>query len=161
MTAQEAMEALGLEPLEGEGGLYRQTYQSGETPRPMATAIYYMLTPDTFSHLHRLDADEMYHFYLGDAVELCELMPDGSSCVTELGPDLARGQQVQHLVKAGTWQGSRLKAGGAWALLGTTMSPGYEQSGYEHGDRALLSREYPARAVQIAALTNETAENQK
>lgn len=154
MTAQEVIDALGLEPLEGEGGLYRQTYQSGEQPRAMATAIYYMLTPETFSHLHRLDADEMYHFYLGDAVELCELKPDGTSSVTELGQDLARGQCVQHLVKAGSWQGSRLKAGGAWALLGTTMSPGYQQEGYEHGDRALLTSQYPTHAALIEALTN-------
>lgn len=153
MTAQEVIAALGLEPLEGEGGLYRQTYQTGETPRAMATAIYYMLTPDTFSHLHRLDADEMYHFYLGDAVELCELKPDGTSCVTELGPDLTHGQQVQHLVSAGTWQGSRLKPGGAWALLGTTMCPGYVQSGYEHGERAALTAQYPAQAKVIETLT--------
>lgn len=161
MTAQEVIAALGLQPLEGEGGLYRQTYQSGETPRAMATAIYYMLTPDTFSHLHRLDADEMYHFYLGDAVELCELMPDGTSGVTVLGPDLMQGQRVQHLVKAGTWQGSRLKEGGKWALLGTTMCPGYVQSGYEHGERAALAAQYPQQAQHIEALTGEGFLQQK
>ena len=87
MTAQQVIDALGLVPLAGEGGMYRQTYASARTLDGAAagTAIYYLLTEHSFSHLHRLTGDEMYHFYLGDAVELCELLPDGAGRVTVLG----------------------------------------------------------------------------
>ena len=107
MTAQQVIDALGLVPLAGEGGMYRQTYASARTLDGAAagTAIYYLLTEHSFSHLHRLTGDEMYHFYLGDAVELCELLPDGAGRVTVLGQDLAAGHAVQHLVPAGVWQG--------------------------------------------------------
>ena len=157
MTAQQVIDALGLVPLAGEGGMYRQTYASARTLDGAAagTAIYYLLTEHSFSHLHRLTGDEMYHFYLGDAVELCELLPDGAGRVTVLGQDLAAGYAVQHLVPAGVWQGSRLAPGGKWALLGTTMCPGYTDGGYEHGRRETLAAQYPAFAPYIEALTGE------
>lgn len=158
LTAGQVIRLLGLVPLEGEGGMHRQTYAS---PRaldgaPAGTAIYYLLTANSFSHLHRLTGDEVYHFYLGDPVELCELLPDGTGRVTILGQDLAAGQAVQHTVEAGVWQGSRLAPGGAWALLGTTMCPGYTPACYTHGCRQELLARYPAYAAQIAALTGET-----
>lgn len=157
MTAQEVIQALGLEPLEGEGGMFRQTYVSREVLNGAAagTAIYYLLTERSFSHLHRLTGDEVYHFYLGDPVELLELLPDGSSRLTVLGGRLQEGQVPQHPVYAGNWQGSRLRPGGRWALLGTTMCPGYTQEGYEHGSRAALEQAYPDRAELIRALTGE------
>ena len=143
MTGEEAeklIQLLGLEPLEEEGGLVRQTYVSpfrtaddkGGSDR-CGTAIYYMLRGEAFSHMHRLTGDEMYHFYLGDPVELLELFPDGTWSVTILGRDLQAGQKLQHLVKAGTWQGSRLVKGGGGALLATTNWPGYTDASYTHG----------------------------
>ena len=80
-TAEEIIEALGLVPLPKEGGLVLETYRSTALTREgeaAGTAIFYMLRGSSFSHLHRLKGDEMYHFYLGDPVELTELLPDGS-----------------------------------------------------------------------------------
>lgn len=154
--ADRIIEALGLVPLEREGGLVRQTYVSSEHVAgggAAATAIYYLLRGDAFSYLHRLDGDEIYHFYLGDPAELLELAPDGSSCVTVLGPDVLAGQEPQHLVRAGTWQGSHLASGGAWALLGTTMCPGYTDAGYEHADAGELTTRYPEQEALIRQLT--------
>ncbi len=156
MSAEEVIARLGLTPLSGEGGLCRQTYVSGvrtEGGEAAGTAIFYLLRGDSFSHLHRLTGDEVYHFYLGDPVELVELLPDGTARRTVLGGDIAAGQEVQHLVPAGNWQGSRLAEGGAWALMGTTMCPGYTDEGYEHGDAEALLARYPQAAGEIRALT--------
>ena len=159
MTADNIIRALGLEPLPREGGLTAQTYLSHFSidGQPAGTAIYYLLRGNAFSHLHRLTGDEMYHFYLGDPVELTQLLPDGSVTTTLLGGDIAAGQRPQLLVPAGVWQGSRLAPGGTFALLGTTMCPGYTPACYRHGDPAELTRQYPRAAEIIARLTGEAA----
>jgi len=167
LTADQIVELLGLVPLPHEGGLFRQTYRAAEEvaaaplppryggPRRFATAIYYLLSddPDSFSALHRLKTDEVYHFYLGDPVEMLLLHPDRTGERVVLGQELAAGQQVQFVVPAGAWQGSRLRPGGHYALLGTTMAPGYEQQDFELGRREELLGAYPDLAELIRALT--------
>lgn len=162
MTAGEVKALLGLVPLPHEGGFYAETYRSarrvtadppGGEVRSMATAIYYLLTQDTVSALHRLPGDEIYHFYQGDPVGMLLLYPDGSGQRVILGNDLHAGQRPQQVVKGGVWQGSRLLAGGAWALLGTTMAPGFSPEDYEPGDGRELTRGYPLFQEQIAMLT--------
>lgn len=145
LTVDEIIKALNLQPLPVEGGMYRETYvaKNNSDGKPISTAIYYLLTGEAFSHMHRLPTDEVYHFYLGDGVELLELLPDGGVKTTVLGNDLTNGEQPQYVVPAGVWQGSRLVKGGSFALLGTTMAPGYIDSDYEHGERSQLCREYP------------------
>jgi predicted cupin superfamily sugar epimerase len=169
VTAQELIRLLRLEPLPREGGWYRETYRSPlqlpaaalaprhQAPRSAGTAIYYLLTPDCFSALHRLPGDEVYHFYLGDPVEILQLglePADGGRILT-LGPDVRAGQHVQAVVPGGVWQGSMLRAGGAFALLGTTMAPGFDFADYEAADRAALIAAYPAFAERITLLCGE------
>jgi predicted cupin superfamily sugar epimerase len=156
---------LNLKPLEGEGGYFAETYRAAETvgaeclppryagARSFGTAIYYLLTPDTFSALHRLQSDEVYHFYLGAPVELLMLRPDGSGEVQILGSDLRRGQRPQLVVPRGVWQGSRLSAGGEFALMGTTMAPGWDPADFELGQREVLVAAYPHWRDWITALT--------
>ncbi len=165
LSRDDLIKALDLRPLLGEGGLFRNTYRSKMTvklpssgeDRPAGTCIYYLLTPDNFSHLHSLKGDEIYHFYLGDPVELLVLGPGKSSRIITLGQDLAAGMQVQQLVPAGTCQGLRLKAGGAFALLGTTMTPGYDERDYRPGDRETLIKEWPDLEEIIRELTGSLA----
>ena len=157
-SAEQVIEALGLVPLEQEGGLVLETYRSSAKTQngdAAGTAIYYLLRGSSFSHLHRLSGDEMYHFYLGDPVVLTELLPDGSVKRTILGTGIPDGERPQHLVPGGNWQGSRLAEGGSWALLGTTMCPGYRQEEYEHADAAMLCAQYPAAAEEIRRLTGQ------
>lgn len=158
-SAAAVIEMLGLEPHPKEGGFFRETYRSaaqfgpGGTfvgDRSVGTAIYYMLTPQTHSTLHRLPGDELFHFYLGDPVEMLMLFPDGTSNVTMLGPDLET-MKVQHVVPGGTWQGARLSSTGAWALLGTTMAPGFDDRDYEKGTEALIA-DYPNQRRMIESL---------
>lgn len=154
LTAEAVIALLGLRPLEGEGGLYRETYrQDGSEGFPAATAIYYLLTPDTFSELHRLPHDELYHFYLGDPVEQLQLGPDGSTVRRTLGTDIAGGMTLQALVPGGHWQGSRLRDGATFALMGTTMTPGFRFEDYERGERVALQAAWPECADEITRLT--------
>ena len=169
LSADRIIEYLDLRPLPLEGGHFRQSYRAAESissdalparyqrDKQLCTAIYYLLTsdPDSFSALHRLPTDEIYHFYLGDPVEMLLLHPDGDSAFVRLGPDLRAGQQVQFVVPAGVWQGSRLASDGACALMGTTMAPGYDEGDYTGGERGALSERYPDRADLIRELTRE------
>jgi hypothetical protein len=165
LSAQDLVRILSLEPLPAEGGFFRETYRSdlvmpGEVlpptysgPRSAGTGIYYLLTPATFSALHRLRGDEMYHFYLGDPVEMLLLHADGTGMRLLIGSDIGRGMRPQVPVPAGTWQGSRLVSGGRFALLGTTMAPGFDARDFELASRRALLAEFPGHASMITALT--------
>ncbi|RSL19304.1 hypothetical protein EDE15_4966 [Edaphobacter aggregans] len=168
MTAEDVKKLLGLVPHPREGGWYVRTYEAAETvaaeafgdarypsARRMGTAIYYLLEPGTFSEMHRLKSDEVFHFYVGDAVEMLQLLADGSGRTVVIGNDLASGQRPQVVVERNVWQGSRLVRGGKWALLGCTVSPGFEFEDYDAGGRASLSEGWPEFAEMIAALTRD------
>jgi len=163
LTAERLMALLNLEPLAGEGGFFRRTYTGPEMletaaaglhgGRAISGAIYYLLFDEHFSAMHRLRTDEVYHFYLGDPVELLLLHPDGVSQIVILGSDLEAGQQVQFVVPAGAWQGSRVRPGGRLALMGTTMAPAFTPDDFELGERARLLSDYPEQGELITALT--------
>ena len=165
ITLEQIKLLFNLKPLQAEGGYFAETYRSHhlipedalpkgyEGKRALSTAIYYLLTPDTFSALHRLPTDEIYHFYLGDPVEMLQLFPDGTGKVITLGSDIVKGMQPQVIAMSGIWQGSRLLPGGKCALLGTTMSPGFEPADYEAGTRQSLVHSYPQFRDLIYALT--------
>jgi len=165
LTADQIIALLNLTPHPKEGGYFIETYRSSETIpektlpsrykgiRSFATAIYYLLTPETFSAMHRLQSDEIFHFYLGDPVEMLQLWPDGSGRLVILGSDILRGVQPQVVVPRGVWQGARLFKNGKPALLGTTVSPGFEFADYEYGQRDELVESYPQFREWIIALT--------
>jgi predicted cupin superfamily sugar epimerase len=112
-----------------------------------------MITPETFSALHRLPGSEIFHFYLGDPAIMLQLLPDGSSRTITLGSDLASGQQPQVVVLGGVWQGCKLALGGKFALMGTTMSPGFDYADYENGNGDELIAQYPGAAELIRQYT--------
>jgi len=103
--------------------------------------------------MHRLQTDEIFHFYLGDPVEMLQLFTDGSGEVITLGQDILNGMYPQITVPRGTWQGARLYRSGNFTLLGTTMAPGFESSDYEDGHRDELITSYPQFKDLITALT--------
>jgi predicted cupin superfamily sugar epimerase len=165
MTADDLIQLLGLQPHPKEGGFFRETYRSGEvlparalapryqTDRSVSTAIYYLLTPQTYSALHRLRSDEVFHFYLGSPVRMLQLPPQGPGETLVLGPDLKAGQRLQVVVPRGVWQGSLLEPGGDFALLGCTVAPGFDYADYESGPRDELLAQYPQFADLIRRLT--------
>jgi predicted cupin superfamily sugar epimerase len=166
-TAGDLIRHLGLKPLPHEGGFYAETYRAEEViaadalhprcgaDRVHATAILYLITRESHSALHRLNSDEVYHFCLGDPVQMLNLRPDGTGEAVILGQDLTAGQRPQHAVPRGVWQGCRVLQGGAYALLGTTVAPGFEFDDFEPGDARALAAVYPAFAGLIRNLDIE------
>ena len=146
MTADEIADLLGMVLLPGEGGRWVQTLLDDRS-----SAILYLLSDGDFSAMHRLDADEIYHHYAGDPVEMLFLDPDGSVDRPVLGSDLEAGQRPQLVVPVGVWQGSSTL--GQWSLLGTTMAPPYSDEGFELGERDRLVDGWPAAAGHIEQLT--------
>ncbi|PIR26356.1 MAG: hypothetical protein COX62_06605 [Deltaproteobacteria bacterium CG_4_10_14_0_2_um_filter_43_8] len=154
MNAEEVISFLNLEPLPEEGGFYRETYRAKSSipvnvlpqhngARTYSTCIYYLLTPSEFSALHRLPQDEIFHFYLGDPVNMIQIDDAGTLKEITLGHHLENGQSVQVLAPGNVWQGTRLNAGGKWALLGTTVAPGFEFADFEVLSRSELLRQFP------------------
>ncbi len=150
-----------------EGGYFHETYRSKETisgkgipvgyngDRNFSSAIYYLLTPGTFSAIHRLKSDEIFHFYLGSPVEMLQLCPDGAGKILNIGVDILNGMQPQVIAPKHVWQGARLKPGGEFALMGTTVAPGFEYTDYEPGKREELISSYPEFGEMIRALTKD------
>jgi uncharacterized protein len=165
ISVAELKSLLHLEPHPREGGWFVQTWRAEEMiprealpsrypeSRAAGTAIYYLLEPETFSEMHRLASDEVFHFYLGDPVEMLQLSPDGTGRRVVLGSELAAGMSVQATVPQGVWQGSRLISGGRFALLGCTVSPGFDYADYESGMRDELVRAWPEWTEMIGKLT--------
>jgi len=165
ITTDQIKSLLNLKPHLTEGGFFVETYRSSEyisrnslpdrydSDRSLGTAIYYLLTPETFSAIHRLQTDEIFHFYLGDPVEMLQLWPDGSGRIFTLGHDILNGMEPQIIVPRGIWQGARLRPGGRFALLGTTVAPGFEFNDYESGRRETLVASHPQFRDLIVALT--------
>jgi predicted cupin superfamily sugar epimerase len=171
MTADDVKKILGLVLHPCEGGCYVRTYESGERVPPTAfadgrypgarhtgTAIYYLLEPGTFSEIHRLKSDEVFHFYMGDPVEMLQLHADGKGNIVRIGNRLDQGERPQVVVSRDIWQGSHLAAGGEWALLGCTVSPGFEFEDYEAATREELSAGWPEFSQLIRQLTRPTSE---
>ncbi len=126
MTADEIIALLDLQP-HPEGGWYRETFRDARTVegRSAGTAIYFLLRAGERSHWHRVDATEIWHWHAGGALKL-EI--EGAPAVM-LGPDLEAGQRPQGIVPAGVWQAAEPM--GDWVLVGCTVSPGFEFSGFE------------------------------
>ena len=165
MTPEELKELLDLKPLAKEGGFFKEVFRAPETfsqealparyvtDKSTLTSIFYMLEPSTFSAFHRLKSDEIYHFYLGDPVDLVLLNVDGSISKITLGQDILAGHHLQYAVPKGVWQASSLTAGGNFALMGCTVAPGFDFDDYEHGDWEYLLRHFPMHHATIMKLT--------
>ena len=130
IDAARIIETLELKP-HPEGGHFGETWRAPAGPgeRSAGTAIYYLLQAGEVSHWHRVDAAEAWHWYAGAALELA-LSPDGCEVVHHLlSGDLTKDARPQLVIPAGVWQSA--KRLGDWTLVGCTVSPGFEFSGFE------------------------------
>jgi predicted cupin superfamily sugar epimerase len=147
--------ALDLRP-HPEGGFFAETYRSAKTAgeRSLSTAIYFLVTAESPSRMHRVASDEIWHFYCGDPLEMLQLEPDGSARTIRIGSRVADGERPQVQVAAGVWQGVRVASGGRYALVGATVTPGFDFADFEMGGRAELLRDYPGSGAMILELTD-------
>ncbi len=112
----EVIKKLGLTPLPEEGGFYKETYRSARLiispelgERSESTAIYYLITPESFSALHAVDQDEIFHFYAGSPVEMLQIDKAGKESHIIIGQDIFNDQVPQVIVAHGVWQGTKLQ----------------------------------------------------
>ena len=158
MSAEALAARLGLAP-HPEGGFYRETYRASTLvdtprgPRAASTAIHFLVTRGTFSALHRIASDEVWHHYAGAALRVVRIAEDGARHDLVLGAELDAGQAPQGVVPAGEWFGATLESEGAWALVGCTVAPGFDFADFELARRDDLLARFPQHDAIIRALT--------
>ena len=155
---------LALQP-HPEGGWFRQTYVASESiahphlperytgERAFSTAIYFLLAYPDFSAYHRLQSDEIWHFYTGHSLSIWMLSPQGHLSRVWLGPDPIQGQVFQVVVPAGYWLAANLDAPESYALVGCTMAPGFNFDDFEMAPREQLAQQFPQHRDIIERLT--------
>ncbi|WP_186757236.1 cupin domain-containing protein [Echinicola salinicaeni] len=166
MKIQQIIEKLGLEP-HPEGGYFKEVYRSkGEIDqgslsegftgkRNYSTSIYFMLTSDTFSAFHRIKQDEIWHFYMGAPIRLHSISPAGIHRDYIIGTDLVNGHIPQLVVPAGDWFAAKVVEKNAFALVGCTVSPGFDFRDFELAEREKLAEAYPDHKALIERFTRE------
>jgi predicted cupin superfamily sugar epimerase len=158
MTADDILKLLGLEP-NATCGFVRETYRAkqeiapGGLPapfadgRPLGSALYFMVTPQAPVRLHRIRNDQLYHYYLGDPIEVLLLRGQGEHVI--VGPDLRAGHRVQLLIPGNTFHTARIIGSKRWFLGASTEWPGVIQPDVELGKPELLTEEFPNVAADI------------
>lgn len=161
---KELITSLNLQP-HPEGGWYRESYRATESipadglpgrfdgPRSFATAIYFLLTSETFSALHRLKSDEQWHFYRGSPLTIHVIHPDGRYAPVKLGQQLDRGETLHAVVPYGCWFGATVDTSGSYALVGCTVAPGFDFADFEMAEGHKLLQEFPQHKALITRLT--------
>ncbi len=150
-----------------EGGYFAETYRSTESiphsalpnrfsgDRNFGTGIYFLLENHHFSALHRIQADEMWHFYAGGPLNVYVIHEDGSLEIIKLGSNPDNGEVFQAVVPAGTWFGSKPAAESDYSLVGCTVAPGFDFADFELAERVDLLATYPQHEEVIRWLTPE------
>lgn len=142
-----------------EGGWYRETYRSAEKVRTLkeedrsgATAIYFLLEGKQISALHRIAADELWHFHEGGPLILAMLSPEGKVSEIRLGKNPEKGEVWQAVVPAGFWFGAYLPDPDSFALVACTVAPGFEFRDLEFAGREALIQQFPEHRDWISRL---------
>lgn len=161
LTAAQILKALELEPNQ-TCGFVRSTYKStldiarGGLPtpfaqgKPLGTALFFMVTPAAPVRLHRIMSDQLYHYYLGDPIELRLMYESGATERVTVGPDVLSGQHVQFFILGGTFHTARIAGERRWFLGGSTEWPGVDPDrDVELGDPEKLAAQYPAATADI------------
>ena len=163
LTAEQIRKLLELEP-NATCGFVKLTFVSpqalaaGTLPapfaqaRPVGSALYFMVTPQAPVRLHRIRNDQLYHYYLGDPLELFLLHANGTSERVVVGPDIGAGQRVQFLIPGNTFHTARLLGRGQWFLGASTEWPGVIPDDVEIGNVEAMAAKYPAIGADIRAI---------
>lgn len=162
MTNQKNLiELLNLQP-HPEGGFYRQVYKAEEQieslpsrfdgARAFSTAIYFMLTKETFSAFHIINQDELWHHYEGGTLKIHIIDQDGNYSFKLLGKNLAEGQEPMVVVPKETYFAAEVIEGD-FVLSGCTVAPGFEFKDFQMPTRGELVKQFPDHETIITRLT--------
>jgi predicted cupin superfamily sugar epimerase len=147
-----------------EGGYFSEVYRSEETldkdlherftgVHSLYTSIYFLLSENDFSAFHVLKSDEIWHFYNGTTLDIHIIKPDGTHNTVSLGKNFESGEHFQYCIKAGHYFAAEVRDKSSFALVGCTVSPGFEYSDFELCKRADLNTKFPAHNDLIGRLT--------
>jgi predicted cupin superfamily sugar epimerase len=120
--------------------------------QPLGSGLYFLVTPGAPVRLHRIRNEQLYHYYLGDPLEVFMLHAGGSSERTIVGPDIAGGERLQLRIPGNTFHTARVTGRGCWFLGGSTEWPGVVPADVEIGNLDELARNYPEVAAEIRAI---------
>ena len=167
LSAEDIVKRYRLEPLDQEGGFFRQIWLSPiriqnsnlsgayptEGDRPIGTLIHFLITRDCFSAMHRLPTEEHWIYHFGDSCEMLLLNEDGSSRLSRIGSKLDEGESIHITTPKNSWQGTRLIEGGEYGYMfgSCVMIPGFDWTDFMLGDLEKLTRDYPSRSEEIIA----------
>lgn len=163
-TIQSLIERLDLKP-HPEGGYYSETYRSAnEIPgesldsaysgnRNHSTCIYFLLVSGKFSAFHKINQDEIWHFYDGSPVELHTIDTEGNHQKHMIGRDFKKGETPQLVVSGGSWFASKVVDGDSYSLVGCTVAPGFDFDDFQLAEREILIQQYPQHQDLIEAFT--------
>jgi len=155
MNAQEIISHYGMRP-HPEGGFFRRTYEAPQTlsaeempcgftgPRPVSTAILFLLEQGQYSRLHRIRQDELWHFHLGGPLRLACIDTHGHPREVLLGPDILAGQHVQFPIPGGCWFGATPAPGSPFTLVSCTVAPGFAMEDLHFASAEELTQRYPS-----------------
>lgn len=151
-----------------EGGYFKETYRSAGSISPenleadysgsrnYSTAIYFLLTSDTFSAFHRIKQDECWHFYKGSAIKIHMISPEGAYSHIVLGSDFNQEQAPQFVVPGGFWFAAEVIDPSSFSLVGCTVSPGFDFADFELADREAFTQKFPQHKELILKFTRES-----
>ncbi|NQX78325.1 cupin domain-containing protein [Gilvibacter sp.] len=163
-TLEQLITKFDLKP-HPEGGYYKETYRSSGTiaeanlpaaydgERNYATSIYFLLMADNFSSFHRINQDEIWHFYDGSPLLLHIITPEGVYSEHLIGIDLSRGEVPQYVVPGGCWFAAEVIEPSGFSFIGCTVSPGFSFADFQLGKRSELINDFPKHADVIERLT--------
>src|SRR5207244_4371801 len=163
LSADEVRKLLKLEP-HATCGFVRVTFMSKEriapgglpapfaAGRPVGSALYFMVTPGAPVRLHRIRNDQLYHYYLGDPLEVLMLRVDGTTERVVVGPDVRGGQLVQLPIPGNTFHTARVIGRRRWFLGASTEWPGVEPVDVEIGNGRCAGGEISAGCRRSAHL---------
>ena len=166
MTAQEIITRFNLQE-HPEGGYFKETYRSeGIIPknsldekyngdRNHCTGIYFLLTSEKFSAFHKVNQDEMWHFYKGTPLKLHMISPEGEYSHVIIGNDLEKGEVPQFTVKGGDWFAGEVVDEGGYSFVGCTVAPGFDFADFVLPTQEELSKEFPQHQEIIQKLTHQ------
>ncbi|SNR14973.1 cupin domain-containing protein [Tenacibaculum jejuense] len=165
MTAQQIVNKFGLTQ-HPEGGYFKETYRSNGIiknenlseifigDRNYSTGIYFLLTSESFSAFHKINQDEMWHFYLGTTLKLHMISPDGEYSFVRIGNDIVNNEVPQFVVPAQYWFAAEVVNENSFSFTGCTVAPGFDFNDFVLPERKVLIELFPQHEKIITRLTH-------
>ncbi len=150
-----------------EGGYFKEVYRDDEViknehlpsrfkdSRSYSTAIYYLLDGSDFSAFHKIQSDEIWHFYVGTSLIIYMINKYGNLEKIVLGNNPEKNEELMAAIPKESWFAAEVIDKSSFSLIGCTVAPGFHFDDFELGSRENLIRQYPEHSSLIIELTRK------